>query len=1044
MQAVDQWIPDPKRPKEQLPGLTQLTGAGGVQPDFKLGPAASGKGFVVLPTTASLPPIQSKFLKPGKYPDRSMLNFRPQAESGFQPRAGGYVNVWEITQEGSSRLQAAEQEHCDDFRLAFYLSLYRFAEIVNEMAKTGTVFASESSARAALAKQVKIDPANLSAYFKCVSGWMQRERDNSKWHTPLLPTVDSIAYDDTVRDFVAIRKLTGKALPDVGRHSSADLFFKGAAPACVQHTTMVPASPATQPQPGSQLHREAEGRMARAEVPAIVHDVLGTSGEPLGPATRALMEEQFSHDFSHVRVHSDTTAAESTRSVNAIAYTVGRHIVFGAGRFAPDAVEGRRLLAHELTHVIQQEHANANAILSIAPVNDPMEREAVLAETKADTAFSPDPSIRASRFAPSPSGSLQRKCACGGSAPQGGECEECKRKRGLEVQTKLSVNAPGDEFEQEADRMAEAVVSGTSVLAARAGVSSGLQSQGRRDCVGAAKSSGAAPPIVHEVLRSAGRPLGPTPRAFMESRFAHDFSRVRVHTGTRAADSAAAVNARAYTVGNDVVFGRDEFNARTWQGQRLLAHELTHVLQQRDAPQSDRAVQISDRGGLHEDEAERTAEQIVAGPAPPTLATAAPPISFTPVTAPVLQRSVLGGLLGGLGGALAGGLIGLAIGGPIGGLVGLVLGGLAGAIIGHRLTRRERRFMHWETAVGHVPLIRDPGASASETVATLPAGTHLLIVNTGEHAPFNRRGGDWVRVRVTTGPQLGTEGWLRRAQIVELPETTEISPETAAQLFSELAAERFLVEGGGEAQIPFHYPVDGCYARARRMAEILTEKGYASERVFAVSRVPNPSGIGARGGLRVQTPFAGDVPAGEAPAVEWWYHTAPILRVRDPQRGVVQMVIDPSIASGPVTIEQWTGLMRNEPFARMSLEDVQSLVKERGDYPTGRNIVFTAPREQYLPPSRYPEPEEAEERTQARRTLTGYARLVPVHELAASIRRLLAALPVDVEAILTAIRGASATARHILWSHFPRLRTQLHAAVSPADFGRIEAAIANP
>src|SRR5205823_763670 len=63
------------------------------------------------------------------------------------------------------------------------------------------------------------------------------------------------------------------------------------------------------------------------------------------------------------------------------------------------------------------------------------------------------------------------------------------------------------------------------------------------------------PPIVHEVLRSGGRPLDAAPRAFLEQRFGHDFSHVRVHTDAKAADSARAVNAFAYTVGHDVVFG---------------------------------------------------------------------------------------------------------------------------------------------------------------------------------------------------------------------------------------------------------------------------------------------------------------------------------------------------------------------------------------------------------------------------------------------------------------------------------------------------------
>jgi outer membrane protein OmpA-like peptidoglycan-associated protein len=85
---------------------------------------------------------------------------------------------------------------------------------------------------------------------------------------------------------------------------------------------------------------------------------------------------------------------------------------------------------------------------------------------------------------------------------------------------------------------------------------------------------------VHEALRSPGQPLDPATRAVMEPRFGHDFSHIKVHTDARAADSASAVNALAYTVGQDVVFGRGEYRPATGEGQRLIAHELTHTIQQ--------------------------------------------------------------------------------------------------------------------------------------------------------------------------------------------------------------------------------------------------------------------------------------------------------------------------------------------------------------------------------------------------------------------------------------------------------------------------------
>jgi hypothetical protein len=91
--------------------------------------------------------------------------------------------------------------------------------------------------------------------------------------------------------------------------------------------------------------------------------------------------------------------------------------------------------------------------------------------------------------------------------------------------------------------------------------------------------SEAARPVVQDALRSPGRPLDPASRELFESRFDHDLSQVRVHTDEQAAESARAVNAQAYTVGQDVVFGKGQYAPGTGAGQQLLAHELAHVMQ---------------------------------------------------------------------------------------------------------------------------------------------------------------------------------------------------------------------------------------------------------------------------------------------------------------------------------------------------------------------------------------------------------------------------------------------------------------------------------
>jgi len=100
----------------------------------------------------------------------------------------------------------------------------------------------------------------------------------------------------------------------------------------------------------SPLEGEGQGE---GTVPNNFLQGLG-SGQPLDQTTRAFFEPRFGADFSPVRVHTDSRAAESAREVNAHAYTVGQDIVFGAGQFAPGTHDGRRLIAHELTHVAQQ------------------------------------------------------------------------------------------------------------------------------------------------------------------------------------------------------------------------------------------------------------------------------------------------------------------------------------------------------------------------------------------------------------------------------------------------------------------------------------------------------------------------------------------------------------------------------------------------------------------------------------------------------------------------------------------------------------------
>ncbi len=144
------------------------------------------------------------------------------------------------------------------------------------------------------------------------------------------------------------------------------------------------------------------------------------------------------------------------------------------------------------------------------------------------------------------------------------------------IQPKLKVGAPGNPYEQEADRVADQVVrmSDPSRFAIQPPRTSGQSND--RYALGADRATDLPGPEP----RSAGSPMSRAQRRFFEPRFGRDFSGVRIHTGEWASRSAAVLNARAFTIGEDVAFGRGELRPTTLEGKRLLAHELTHVVQQ--------------------------------------------------------------------------------------------------------------------------------------------------------------------------------------------------------------------------------------------------------------------------------------------------------------------------------------------------------------------------------------------------------------------------------------------------------------------------------
>jgi hypothetical protein len=159
------------------------------------------------------------------------------------------------------------------------------------------------------------------------------------------------------------------------------------------------------------------------------------------------------------------------------------------------------------------------------------------------------------------------------------------------LQAKLTIGGVNDPLEREADAVAEHVMR----MPDHATVSSASPPRISRKCascetedkkllqmkrVPAAPAPDDAPPIVYEAMRSPGKPLDAQTRDFFEPRFGHDFSGVRVHSDDISASAARALQSRAYTFGSDITFGPGEYAPTSHEGQRLLAHELAHVVQQ--------------------------------------------------------------------------------------------------------------------------------------------------------------------------------------------------------------------------------------------------------------------------------------------------------------------------------------------------------------------------------------------------------------------------------------------------------------------------------
>ena len=377
---------------------------------------------------------------------------------------------------------------------------------------------------------------------------------------------------------------------------------------------------------------------------------LRNGGERLPGPSRAFFESRLHYDFGQVRTHTGPRAEEAARSVNARAFTIGRDVFFGAGQYAPDTSEGQRLLAHELTHVVQQTSSSSHRASTIqrqaasnAPTATPeRDKDATTAGMIVeDTATDLQPGqMKKSDFIDQLQTAI---CAAADTelAAVGRNTKGCphierwlryyRTRSGQQVERTIRRYAPEaagvssarDYIPVVSERVRRAVavwaktgkITGVPEGASQAPPETAPSKEGEttgaatgmlqfKEGAGGAKSADSPAAVRAQLNR--GRHLDSGVRSRMESAFGYDFSRVRIHTDTKAAGLSSGLNARAFTIGSDVAFASGEYQPGTLIGDALIAHELAHVVQQGDKPTAAMHKGGSERGGLEED-ADRSA-----------------------------------------------------------------------------------------------------------------------------------------------------------------------------------------------------------------------------------------------------------------------------------------------------------------------------------------------------------------------------------------------------------------------------------------------------
>lgn len=322
-----------------------------------------------------------------------------------------------------------------------------------------------------------------------------------------------------------------------------------------------------------------------------------TGGHALPKERLERFNEAFSHDFSHVRIHTDSSAARAAEVLHAHAFALGSHIFFGQGTYGGGR-DTDRLLAHELTHVVQSDEGrlpNASEE-GVSSPTDPSEQEAYANEVR----------IMSKLDAIDAGDTLE------GDTLEEQATESAVVESDLEPQGSESESAEAPSFESWSGFGGEAAIEEGGEDESGDSVDFGGLAMRKKDGLTETKTSDER--VLKLIRQSRGAPIPEAVAERMGRAMGEDVSHAKVHTDVFAAQAAELLNAKAFALGADVFFGEGEYAPGTPEGDKLFAHELAHVVQH-DAgklpTRSSDGLQVSDPNEAAELEADAVATEAV-------------------------------------------------------------------------------------------------------------------------------------------------------------------------------------------------------------------------------------------------------------------------------------------------------------------------------------------------------------------------------------------------------------------------------------------------